>query len=66
MTTQPTSRRIMRLADVEQVTGFKRSHIYNLMNENRFPKSRRIGCRAVGWNSSEIEQWINDRLGVMA
>ena len=63
MTTNQNSRRIMRLADVEQATGFKRSHIYNLMNEGRFPKARRIGCRAVGWDSTEIQQWIDDRLG---
>ena len=63
MTTEQTSRRIMRLADVEQATGFKVSHIYNLMKQNRFPKSRRIGCRAVGWDSTEIQQWIDDRLG---
>jgi len=66
MTTEQTSRRIMRLADVEQATGFKVSHIYNLMKAGKFPKSRRIGCRAVGWDSTEIQQWIDDRLGAAA
>ena len=63
MTTTQNSRRIMRLADVEQATGFKRSHIYNLMSEGRFPKARRIGCRAVGWDSTEIQQWIENAEG---
>jgi prophage regulatory protein len=62
-TEQNTTRRVMRLPDVEQATGFKVSHIYNLMKEGKFPKSRRIGCRAVGWDSTEIQQWIDDRLG---
>jgi prophage regulatory protein len=55
-------RRILRRAEVEQKTGFKRAHIYNLMQEGRFPKAVRLGIRAVGWDSAEIEQWIADRL----
>jgi prophage regulatory protein len=64
--TAPTSasadRHIMRRDEVEQKTGFKRSHIYNLMKAGLFPHSRRIGTRAVGWDSLEIEQWVQDRL----
>ncbi|AEJ12935.1 phage transcriptional regulator, AlpA [Pseudomonas putida S16] len=64
--TTPVSvdRHIMRRDEVEQKTGFKRSHIYNLMKAGQFPKCRRIGTRAVGWDSLEIEQWIQDRLSV--
>lgn len=64
--TVPTStsadRHIMRRVEVEQKTGFKRSHIYNLMKAGQFPQCRRIGTRAVGWDSLEIEQWVQDRL----
>ncbi|MNO95563.1 Prophage CP4-57 regulatory protein (AlpA) [compost metagenome] len=65
--TQHTSteqHRILRRPDVEAKTGFKRSHIYNLMKAGKFPQCRRIGTRAVGWDSLEIEQWVQDRLGV--
>ncbi|KHN52936.1 transcriptional regulator [Dickeya fangzhongdai] len=55
-------RRILRRTEVEAKTGFKRAHIYNLMKEGRFPKPARLGIRAVGWDSVEIDQWINDRL----
>ncbi|WP_409289908.1 AlpA family transcriptional regulator [Pseudomonas sp. KCJK8927] len=55
-------RHIMRRDEVEQKTGFKRSHIYNLMKAGQFPQCRRIGTRAVGWDSLEIEQWVQDRL----
>ncbi|MEW9678421.1 AlpA family transcriptional regulator [Pseudomonas sp. TE50-2] len=55
-------RHIMRRDEVEQKTGFKRSHIYNLMKAGQFPLCRRIGTRAVGWDSLEIEQWVQDRL----
>lgn len=55
-------RHIMRREEVEQKTGFKRAHIYNLMKDGTFPRAKRIGLRAVGWDSLEIEQWIAERL----
>lgn len=56
-------RHIMRREEVERKTGFKRAHIYNLMKEGKFPQAKRIGLRAVGWDSQEIEQWVVERLG---
>ncbi|MCK3840091.1 MULTISPECIES: AlpA family phage regulatory protein [Pseudomonas] len=55
-------RRILRRDEVERITGFKRSHLYNLMKEGRFPAAKRIGLRAVGWDSEEINLWISERL----
>lgn len=54
--------RIMRRAEVESKTGFKRAHIYSLIKDGKFPRPLRLGVRAVGWDSVEIEQWIADRL----
>jgi prophage regulatory protein len=62
LTTTSTQRRIIRIAETEHLSGFKRAHIYNMMKAGRFPKSRRIGTRAVGWDSLEIEQWVAERL----
>ena len=62
MTQPPVERHIMRRDEVERKTGFKRAHIYSLMKDGKFPKAKRIGMRAVGWDSQEIEQWIADRL----
>ncbi|MDO9596551.1 MAG: AlpA family transcriptional regulator [Azoarcus sp.] len=58
----PAEHRILRRAEVEAKTGFKRAHIYNLMKEGKFPKAMRLGVRAVGWDSVEVEQWIAERL----
>jgi prophage regulatory protein len=55
-------RRILRRAEVEQKTGFKRAHLYGLMKAGQFPQRIRLGVRAVGWDSLEIEQWITQRL----
>lgn len=54
-------RRMLRRPEVEAKTGFKRAHIYNLMSMGKFPKAIRIGVRAVGWDSVEIEQWLTER-----
>jgi len=60
--TPTQERRILRRNEVEAKTGFKRAHLYNLMKDGKFPKSVRLGIRAVGWDSVEIDQWIADRL----
>ncbi|WP_137886278.1 AlpA family transcriptional regulator [Pseudomonas sp. 2FE] len=59
--TQP--RHIMRLPHVKAATGYGRAWIYQLMSEGRFPQARRIGTRAVGWDSLEIDAWVAEQLG---
>ncbi len=56
-------RYILRIADVEKRTGYKRAYIYRLISRGDFPKQSRIGIRSVGWDSNEIDQWIDNRLG---
>ena len=51
----PGERRILRLDEVEAKSGFKRAHIYSLMKKGEFPQSLRLGVRAVGWDSTEID-----------
>lgn len=53
---------ILRLPEVIRRTGFKRSYIYQLMREGKFPQALRIGVRSVGWDSYAVEQWIEERL----
>lgn len=60
-TIQP--RHIMRLPQVQAATGFGRAWIYQMMLDGKFPQARKIGTRAVGWDSQEVEQWVTDRLG---
>jgi prophage regulatory protein len=55
-------RRILRLDEVEAKSGFKRAHIYNLMKKGEFPQALRLGVRAVGWDSVEVDLWISERL----
>lgn len=61
-TPQNTSRRVLRLPEVVAATGFCRAWIYHLAACGNFPKPRKIGQRAVGWDSFEVEAWIATRL----
>lgn len=58
----PVEHRILRRTEVETKTGFKRAHLYTLMKEGKFPQAVRLGVRAVGWDSVEVEAWIQARL----
>jgi prophage regulatory protein len=60
-TDQGRQQRILRLPEVKAKTGFGRSTIYSLMASGEFPRSIRIGARAVGWLESDIDQWIETR-----
>ena len=50
-------RQMMRLHEVLKTTGLSKATIYRLMKENRFPKQKQIGLRAVAWFEDEIAEW---------
>lgn len=54
---------ILRRSQVEQEVGLKRSTIYQRMQEGTFPRSIRLGERAVGWRASDIELFLEDPAG---
>ncbi len=53
---------IIRLNDVKKITGLGRTSIYKFIAEGTFPKSVSLGDRAVGWISTEIDEWIAERI----
>ncbi|USR37840.1 AlpA family phage regulatory protein [Ectopseudomonas hydrolytica] len=53
------SRRVMRLKEVMFVSGLGRSSIYNYIAAGKFPKSRPLGGGIVGWDSVEIQRWVD-------
>ncbi|MSQ54907.1 MAG: AlpA family transcriptional regulator [Betaproteobacteria bacterium] len=57
-------RRLLRLPDVEQAVGYRRTAIYDKVKTGEFPKPIPLGprARAVGWISEEIEAWIESRI----
>jgi len=58
---------ILRLPEVQKRTGLSRSTIYERINSvpPRFPLPISLGgdkARAIGFLSSEIDQWIQERI----
>jgi prophage regulatory protein len=45
---------VLRLTEVRQQTGLRRSAIYQRITDTNFPKSINLGGRAVGWLASDI------------
>ena len=54
--------RLLRLPEVEAATGCKKSTIYTLMKEGRFPSCVRITSRMSAWSESAVLQWVQDRI----
>ena len=53
---------ILRLTDVITMTGLSRSTIYLRMVQGKFPKKINLGSRTVGWISSDVNEWIEERI----
>ena len=51
----------LRLKAVIKKVGLSRSSIYGGMKEKTFPKSYRIGSRAVAWREDEIQLWMSSK-----
>lgn len=58
-----TAHKLLRLKQVLDKTGLKRSQIYLYMKKGMFPHSIKIGPSSVAWLESEIDEWINAKLG---
>ena len=54
--------RFLRLPEVIQISGYRRSTIYEMIKSGRFPAPVHLGPRAVAWLESEVETWMQDRI----
>jgi len=53
--------RLIRMPALKAKTGLSRSTIHSLCSEDLFPRSRKIGHRAVAWIESEVDEWMEAR-----
>lgn len=56
------STRILRLNDVVQKVGLRRSTLYGKISSGEFPAPIKLGARASGWVCSEIDSWISEQI----
>jgi prophage regulatory protein len=54
--------RLIRLPQVESLTGLKRASIYSAAQKGLFPRPIKISTRASAWRESEVAGWIAARL----
>ena len=54
--------RIIRLADLSQFCGLKRTQIDQLIHEGRFPRPVKLSARRKGWLESELISWQQARI----
>lgn len=64
---QDKALRIIRMAEVEHLTGLKKSSIYGRISPNSkeydpsFPQALQLGAKSVGWLECEVHAWIAER-----
>ena len=52
----------LRLLEVTQKTGLSRWTLGRMEKEGEFPKSVKLGKRAVAWSLTELNEWEKRRL----
>jgi prophage regulatory protein len=52
------TQRFLRLPEVMQLVGLKKSTIYLYISKAQFPAPRKIGTRISVWGADEIHAWI--------
>lgn len=66
--TRPDSRtapiRILRLAQVIEVTGLGKTKIYELQASGQFPMRVQITTHSVGWVEEEVQAWLTRRIAI--
>lgn len=50
--------KLIRLEEVSNLTGLKKSALYRRISENTFPSPIKLGGKASRWSLAEIQAWI--------
>ena len=58
--------RILRLAQVLDVTGLGKTKIYELQSEGNFPMRVQITHHSVGWIEEDVQAWLAKRVAISA
>lgn len=53
-----TGYRMLRLKEVEEITGLKKSTIYARISDGAFPKATQMGP-SVRWRSDRLYEWLD-------
>lgn len=56
------SKKLIRLSEVLNKTGFCKAWIYKLIKAGSFPSQIKIGARAIAFIESEVDEWIESMI----
>lgn len=56
-----STRRFLRIADVQATVGLSSACIYKLIKLGGFPKPVKLTTRSSAWLVTEVEQWVQAR-----
>ena len=54
---------IFGMNEVVEITGVSKATLYTWMRQGIFPQASKIGQRRIGWRASQINLWMEQRLG---
>ena len=57
-----TQQAIFRISQVCKATGLSKTSIYELIKQGKFKRPIQLSTRCVGWLSSDIEEFIAERV----
>lgn len=54
--------RFIREPECQKITGLSKATRWRLEREDRFPRKRKISENTVGWLSTDIDEWMKNRI----
>jgi prophage regulatory protein len=54
----PQRDKLIPIAKVEELTGFKTSKLYALIRDRQFPAPIKLGTRTARWPESKVLAWV--------
>jgi len=58
--------KIIRMPEIVALLGVSRACVYNWVKAETFPAPIKLGPKAIGWLSAEIDAWLDQRAAARA
>jgi prophage regulatory protein len=61
METYSTQRRALRVESVIERTGLSKTHLYRLIQAEKFPRPVKLSERVSVWDAALVDQWLSSK-----
>jgi prophage regulatory protein len=61
MHTQTTKRRALRIDSVVELTGVSKTHLYRLIQAEKFPRPVKLSERVSVWDAALVDRWLSSK-----